>query len=199
MLIDEIRINRNSVINWYYDEKYNEYKVIAKVYNREIYSKKLDRKHYNIYRNYIDERIKYLIGEDILNKEYSMILLDNTMYKVVDNFHFMELTRFLVPVGGLELCKLKDCAFDLVLDATLRTGEIYSETDLVYHNGIFYNNGNRIKTVDEMKRDGVEFTEYDLMNGITKKQLEYLVCDYYSRDFEKYITKDVCLNIDRWY
>ena len=77
-MIEEIRINRSSVIRWFYNEEYNVYTVIVSVYNREIYRKYLDKKHYNIFHNYINERVKYLIGEGILNKEYSMILLDNS-------------------------------------------------------------------------------------------------------------------------
>ena len=196
-MIKEVRINRSSVIRWYKED--NGYRVEVKVYNREIYNKKLDRKHYKIYHHYINERVKYLIGEGILDREYSMILLDGTMYKVVDNFHFMELSRFLVPVGGLEMIDYKDNMIDLVLDATLRTGEIFEETDLVFHNGVFYNNGNVVKTVYDLETSGVEYNLFDLMQGINKEQLDYLVWDYYSRDFQRYITKDVCLNIDRWY
>lgn len=196
-MIEEIRINRKSVIRWFKEDE--SYRVIAKVYNREVYNRKLDRKHYEIFHNYINERLKYLIGEGIIDKEYSMILLDGTMYKPIDSFHFMELNRFLVPVDGLEEPLLKDNLFDIVLDATVRTGEIFEETDLVFHNGIFYNNGNRIKTIEDFKRDGIEFELYDLLNGITEEQLEYLVWNYYSRDFERYVTKNVKLNIDRWY
>lgn len=196
-MIEEVRINRSSVIRWYKED--DEYRVVVKVYNREIYNKKLDRKHYEIYHHYINERVKYLIGEGILDREYSMILLDGTMHKVVDNFHFMELSRFLVPVGGLEMIDYKDNMVDLVLDATLRTGEIFEETDLVFHNGVFYNDGNVVKTVYDLETSGVEYNLFDLMQGITREQLNYLVWDYYSRDFQRYITKDVCLNIDRWY
>lgn len=196
-MIEEVRINRSSVIRWYKED--DEYRVVVKVYNREIYNKKLDRKHYEIYHHYINERVKYLIGEGILDREYSMILLDGTMHKVVDNFHFMELSRFLVPVGGLEMIEYKDNMVDLVLDATLRTGEIFEETDLVFHNGVFYNDGNVVKTVYDLETSGVEYNLFDLMQGITREQLNYLVWDYYSRDFQRYITKDVCLNIDRWY
>lgn len=196
-MIEEVRINRSSVIRWYKED--DEYRVVVKVYNREIYNKKLDRKHYEIYHHYVNERVKYLIGEGILDREYSMILLDGTMHKVVDNFHFMELSRFLVPVGGLEMIDYKDNMVDLVLDATLRTGEIFEETDLVFHNGVFYNDGNVVKTVYDLETSGVEYNLFDLMQGITREQLNYLVWDYYSKDFQRYITKDVCLNIDRWY
>ena len=196
-MIEEVRINRSSVIRWYKED--DEYRVVVKVYNREIYNKKLDRKHYEIYHHYINERVKYLIGEGILDREYSMILLDGTMHKVVDNFHFMELSRFLVPVGGLEMIDYKDNMVDLVLDATLRTGEIFEETDLVFHNGVFYNDGNVVKTVYDLETSGVEYNLFDLLQGITREQLNYLVWDYYSKDFQRYITKDVCLNIDRWY
>ena len=198
-MIEEIKINRNSVIRWYYEENLNKYRVVVKVYNREVYNKVLDKKHYDIYHHFINERVKYLIGEGIINKEYTMILLDNTMYKVIDNFHFMELTRFLVPVGGLEMIKVQDNLFDIVLDATLRTGEVFEETDLVFHNGIFYNNGNIVKTIYDLEASGIEYNLFDLMNGITKEQLDFLVWDYYSRDFTRYITNDGYLNIDRWY
>ena len=67
-------INRKLSIEWFYDIESNQYRVIAKVYNREIYNKVLDKKHYEIYHKYINERIKYLIDEGILNKEYDMIL-----------------------------------------------------------------------------------------------------------------------------
>ena len=93
----------------------------------------------------------------------------------------------------------KDNMVDLVLDATLRTGEIFEETDLVFHNGVFYNDGNVVKTVYDLETSGVEYNLFDLMQGITREQLNYLVWDYYSKDFQRYITKDVYLNIDRWY
>ena len=197
--IEKIRINRSAFIEWFYNDTKDEYGVLVKKYNREIYNKVLDKKHYEIYHNYINERVKYLVGEEILNYEYTMILLDNTMYKVLDRFHFMDLMKILTPVNSIDIYTIQDNLFDLVLDATLKTGEVYKETDLVFHNGVFYNNGNRIKAISDFERDGIDFEVWDLMNGITKEQLDYLVHDYYSRDFERYITKDVCLNIDRWY
>ena len=197
--IEKIRINRSAFIEWFYNDTKDEYGVLVKKYNREIYNKVLDKKHYEIYHNYINERVKYLVGEEILNYEYTMILLDNTMYKVLDRFHFMDLMKILTPVNSIDIYTIQDNLFDLVLDATLKTGEAYKETDLVFHNGVFYNNGNRVKTISDFERDGIDFEVWDLMNGITKEQLDYLVHDYYSRDFERYITKDVCLNIDRWY
>ena len=196
---ENIRIDRTSYIEWLYDREFDQFKVIARKYNREIYIKKLDEKHYKIYRSYINERLKYLIGEGILNKDYSMILLDNTMYKVLDHFHFMELVRVLTPVDSIEFDDIREGFFDIVLDATLRTGEVFGETDLVFHNGIFYNDGNIVKTIRDFEREGIEYNQWDLMNGLTKEQLDYLVHDYYSRDFERYITKEVNLNIDRWY
>lgn len=197
---EHIRINRSAYIEWLYDREFEQFKVIARKYNREIYVKKLDQKHYKIYRSYINERLKYLIGEEILDKEYSMILLDNTMYKVLDHFHFMELVRVLTPVDSIEFDDIREGFFDIVLDATLRTGEVFGETDLVFHNGIFYNDGNIVKTIRDFKRDGIEYEQWDLLNGLTKEQLGYLLDDYEYRGFvTNYVTKDVNLNIDRWY
>lgn len=197
---ENIRINRTAYIEWLYDREFDQFKVIARKYNREIYVKKLDEKHYKIYRSYINERLKYLIGEGILNKDYSMILLDNTMYKVLDHFHFMELVRVLTPVDSIEFDDIREGFFDIVLDATLRTGEVFGEADLVFHNGIFYNDGNIVKTIRDFKRDGIEYEQWDLLNGLTKEQLGYLLDDYEYRGFvKKYVTKDVNLNIDRWY
>ena len=200
-MIEEIRINRSSVIRWFYNDEYDAYTVVVNVYNREVYRKHLDRKHYNIYHNYLNERVKYLIGEGILNKEYSMILLDNTMYKVLDHFHFMELVRFLVPVDGLEEYKCEDNLFDIVLDATVRTGEIFDETDLVYHNGLFYYDCKVLGSIRDFKRDGIEYEIYDLMNGLTEEQKEYLFYKiYYNNEYNKvknYVTKNVKIKIDR--
>ena len=200
-MIEEIRINRGSVIRWFYNDEYDAYTVVVNVYNREVYRKHLDRKHYNIYHNYINERVKYLIGEGILNKEYSMILLDNTMYKVLDHFHFMELVRFLVPVDGLEEYKCEDNLFDIVLDATVRTGEIFDETDLVYHNGLFYYDCKVLGSIRDFNRDGIEYEIYDLLNGLTNEQKEYLFYKiYYNNEYNKvknYVTKNVKIKIDR--
>ena len=52
-------IDKKLSIEWFYDIDSNQYRVVAKVYNREIYNKVLDKKHYEIYHNYINERIKY--------------------------------------------------------------------------------------------------------------------------------------------
>lgn len=200
-MIEEIRINRSSVIRWFYNEEHDFYIVDVNVYNRNIYHKHLDKKHYNIFHNYINERIKYLIGEGILHKKYTMILLDNTMYKVIDHFHFMELMRYIVPVDGLERDKLEDNLFDLVLDATLRTGEIFDDNDLVYHNGMFYYKGTRILDINDFKRDGIEYEEYDLLHGLTEEQLDYIAYQiYYSKEYnsiEYYVTENVKLKIDR--
>lgn len=200
-MIEEIRINRSSVIRWFYNEEHDFYIVDVNVYNRNIYHKHLDKKHYNIFHNYINERVKYLIGEGILHKDYTMILLDNTMYKVIDHFHFMELMRYIVPVDGLERDKLEDNLFDLVLDATLRTGEIFDDNDLVYHNGMFYYKGTRILDINDFKRDGIEYEEYDLLNGLTKEQLDYINYTlYYLKEYnsiEYYVTENVKLKIDR--
>lgn len=200
-MIEEIRINRSSVIRWFYNEEHDFYIVDVNVYNRNIYHKHLDKKHYNIFHNYINERIKYLIGEGILHKDYTMILLDNTMYKVIDHFHFMELMRYIVPVDGLERDKLEDNLFDLVLDATLRTGEIFDDNDLVYHNGMFYYKGTRILDINDFKRDGIEYEEYDLLHGLNEEQMDYINYTlYYLKEYnsiEYYVTEEVKLKIDR--
>jgi hypothetical protein len=200
-MIEEIRINRSSVIRWFYNEEHDFYIVDVNVYNRNIYHKHLDKKHYNIFHNYINERIKYLIGEGILHKDYTMILLDNTMYKVIDHFHFMELMRYIVPVDGLERDKLEDNLFDLVLDATLRTGEIFDDNDLVYHNGMFYYKGSRILDINDFKRDGIEYEEYDLLHGLNEEQIDYINYKiHYSKEYnsiEYYVTEEVKLKIDR--
>lgn len=196
---EKIRINRGTYIEWLYNREFDQFKVVVRRYNREIYVKKLDEKHYKIYRSYINERIKYLIGENIIDREYSMILLDNTMYKVLDNFHFMELIRFLVPVDGLEEFEFKNNLFDIVLDATMRTGEIFDETDLVFHNGIFYIDGKNICSVKEFDRVGIEYEQYDLMNGLNEEQGEYIFHKMYIElDYIKvknYITKDTKIKL----
>ena len=130
-----------------------------------------------------------------------MILLDNTMYKVLDHFHFMEMLRFLVPVDGLEEYQIKDNLFDIVLDATVRTGEIYDETDLVYHNGIFYSNGVNLVSIRDFDRDGIEYEQYDLLNGLTDEQKDYIFDKVYQmlycNKIENYVTKEVKIKIDR--
>ena len=200
-MIEEIRVNRSSVIKWFYNNEYDVYTVVVNVYNREIYRKNLDSKHYNIYHNYINERVKYLIGEGIMNKDYSMILLDNTMYKVLDHFHFMELVRFLVPVDGIEEYKNEDNLFDIVLDATVRTGEIFDETDLVYHNGLFYYDCKVLGSIRDFKRDGIDYEIYDLLNGLNEEQKEYLFYKIYDNNeynkVKNYVTKNVKIKIDR--
>lgn len=121
-LIERIAVSRATVIFWYNNEKTEEYLVKVMVYNREVYYKKLDRKYFNVYYNYINERVKYLFDGDILHKEYTMILLDGTMYKTIDNgfSHFKELTRVLIPVGAIDDFDERT-RFDLVIDCTLRT------------------------------------------------------------------------------
>lgn len=198
-VIIKITVNKHTTIYWY-REKYDQYRVRVLLYNREIYNKVLDEKHYKIYFHFINERITFLSEMNILDKDYLMILLDGTMYKVLDACcHFKNLLRLLVPIGGIEYDDVRDHLFDLVLDATLRTGEAFGETDLVYHNGVFYNNGNKLKDIKDFERDGIEYEKFDLLHGITNEQLEYLVADYYSRDFTNYITSEVNLKIDKWY
>lgn len=198
--IEKITIDNKSNIEWFYDLDSNQYKVIAKLYNRDIYTKVLDRKHYDIYHNYINERIKYLLDEDILNKEYSMILIDNTMYKVIDKTSsHKELLRALKPIGSCDEWSLQDYLFDLVLDCTLRTGEVFDENDLVFHNGIFYTNGKIIGDVGDFKRVGIEYNMYDLLNGLDVEQSDYLFYKiYYTTDVirvKNYITDKVNIKI----
>lgn len=195
-------INKKLSIEWFYDIESNQYRVVAKVYNREIYNKILDKKHYEIYHNYINERIKYLINEGILNKEYDMILLDNTMYRVIDGTsHFMTLLRALIPAGECEYWVLQDYLFDLVLDSTLRTGEVFDKHDLVYHNGVFYNQGMQLCSVYDFALEDIEFEPYDLLNGINEEQLDFIFmkifeildCNYITH----YVTDKVRVKIDR--
>lgn len=195
-MIEKTIVNRCSTIYWY---RYGEqYKIKVMLYNREIYNKTLDKKHYKIYHEYINERVKYLIDEDILNKDYSMILLDNTMYTVIDRCsHHKELMRILVPVEGEYYNNINDNIFDLVLDSSLRTGEVFDESDLVYHNGVFYNDGNRIKSIRDFEREGVDYELEDLQYGLNNEQLDSLLFPY--NKIENYVTKEVVLNIDRWY
>ncbi len=191
------RVNRHTTIYWY-KEPNDQFRVLVMLYNREIYNKVLDLKHYRIYHNYINERVKYLIDEDILKKEYSMILLDNTMYTVIDtNAHFKTLLRVLVPVDGVYYYNMQDDLFDLVLDSTLRTGEVYDKHDLVYHNGVFYNNGNRIASIRDFEREGIEYTEEDLLHGIEEEQIEFLKVPYIR--FKRYVTEKVDIYIEGLY
>ena len=194
-LIEKIKINRFTTIYWYNDN--GQYRVKVMVYNREVYNKILDDKHYRIYHEYINERVKYLLDSEILNKKYNMILLDNTMYQVIDgDAHHKELLRVLIPVDGAYYYNISDNLFDLVLDSTIRTGEVFDETDLVYHNGVFYNNGYKIKSIRDFERDGIEYETSDLLYGLTKEQYEYLLFPY--NKIKNYVTSEVILKIDRW-
>jgi hypothetical protein len=191
---EKVRINKKAFIEWFYDIDSNQYRVTAKIYNREIYNKVLDKKHYEIYHNYINERISYLVDEEILNKEYDMILLDNTMYRVIDGTsHFMTLLRALIPVGGCDGWVLQDYLFDLVLDSTLRTGEVFDKYDLVFHNGVFYNQGKLICDINDFKRVGIDFEGYDLLNGLNEEQLEFVYTKIYEKltyNFIQYYVTD---------
>ena len=143
-----------------------------------------------------------MINEEILYKEYDMILIDNTMYRVLDEpEHFMTLLRAFIPVSGCDGWVLQDYLFDLVMDCTLRTGEIFDKRDLVFHNGVFYNQGKIICDINDFKRDDIEFEDYDLLNGLTKEQQEYIFYRiYYSKEYntiEYYVTDKVKLKIDR--
>jgi hypothetical protein len=193
---------RTYSIEWFYglNNYQANYKVQVTLFNRVIYTKILDKKHYTIYFDYINERVKYLIEEDILNKDYNMILLDNTMYRVIDETeNNRRLLRALIPIGAINFHDIENQLFDLVLDCTLRTGEVFDETDLVYHNGIFYNNGMVIGDIRDFDRDGIEYERYDLLNGLSKEQKDYLFYKiYYNAEYNKienYITKHVNIKI----
>lgn len=193
---------RTYSIEWFYglNNYQANYKVQVTLFNRVIYTKILDKKHYTIYFDYINERVKYLIEEDILNKDYNMILLDNTMYRVIDETeNNRRLLRALIPIEAINFHDIENQLFDLVLDCTLRTGEVFDETDLVYHNGIFYNNGMVIGDIRDFDRDGIEYERYDLLNGLSKEQKDYLFYKiYYNAEYNKiknYITKHVNIKI----
>ena len=190
-------INKCTTLYWY-KEPNDQFRVKVMLYNREVYNKVLDLKHYRIYHNYINERVKYLLDENILKKEYSMILLDNTMYSVIDtDAHFKTMIRVLVPVEGVYYYDIQYNLFDLVLDSTLRTGEVYDKYDLVYHNGVFYNNGNRIMSIRDFEREGIEYNEEDLLYGIEEEQLKALKVPYIK--FKRYVTEKVDLYIEGLY
>lgn len=197
-LIEKISINRQVSVYWYKHINSDEYQVIIMLYNREIYNMKLDRHNYSIYYKYINERVKFLVNGEILNKEYSMILIDGVMYKTLDNgfSHFKELIRNLVPIGDSSYTDRR-YRFDLVMDCTLRAGEVFDKEDLVYHNGIFYYNGDVVSTIRDFERDGIEFEDYDLLQGITEEHLKYLGL-YNKLIVKNYITRDTIIKIDRW-
>lgn len=198
-LIEKIKVDRTTTIYWYAEENEN-YRVRVMLFNREIYNRVLDNKHYKIYYNYINERVKYLIEGEILNKEYSMILLDNTMYQVIDKIsHFKELNRILIPIEGEYYYNISDNVFDLVLGCTIRTGEIFDENDLVYHNGIFYTDGKVLCSIRDFDRVGIEYEPFDLLQGLTMEQSDYLfqAC-YFKLDVIKiknYVTNSVNIKI----
>ena len=198
-LIEKIKVTRSSTIYWYTEEN-NQYRVRVTIYNREVYNRVLDKKHYEIYRYYINERVKYLIEEDILNKEYTMILLDNTMYQVIDKTsHFKELNRMLIPVEGEYYYEVDKNIFDLVLGCTIRTGEVFNEEDLVYHNGVFYTDGRVLCSIRDFDRVGIDYEPFDLLYGLTVEQSDYLfyVC-YYNLDvirIKNYVTNSVNIKI----
>lgn len=198
-LIEKIKVNRCSTIYWYAEEN-NQYRVRVTIYNREIYNKILDEKHYEIYRYFINERVKYLIDEDILYKDYNMILIDNTMYQVIDRtFHFKEMLRVLIPVEGEYYYNVNDNLFDLILGCTLRTGEVFDEYDLVFHNGVFYSSGQVICSIRDFDRVGIDYEPFDLLYGLTMEQSDYLfqAC-YFKLDVIKiknYVTNSVNIKI----
>ena len=202
-LIEKIKVTRSSTIYWYTEEN-NQYRVRVTIYNREVYNRVLDEKHYEIYRYFINERVKYLIDGDILYKDYNMILIDNTMYQVIDQTsHFKEMLRMLIPVEGEYYCNVSDNLFDLILGCTLRTGEVFDEHDLVLHNGIFYSSGQVICSIRDFERDGIDYEMFDLIYGFNQEQIEYLnskvieVLKY--NKIERYITHEIVMNIDRCY
>lgn len=198
-LIEKIKVDRTTTIYWYAEENEN-YRVRVMLFNREIYNRVLDNKHYKIYYNYINERVNYLIEGEILNKEYSMILLDNTMYQVIDKIsHFKELNRILIPIEGEYYYNISDNVFDLVLGCTIRTGEIFDENDLVYHNGIFYTDGKVLCSIRDFDRVGIDYEPFDLLHGLTMEQSDYLfqAC-YFKLDVIKiknYVTNSVNIKI----
>lgn len=198
-LIEKIKVTRSSTIYWYTEEN-NQYRVRVTIYNREVYNKVLDEKHYEIYRYFINERVKYLIDGDILYKDYNMILIDNTMYQVIDQTsHFKEMLRMLIPVEGEYYYNVSDNIFDLVLGCTLRTGEVFDEHDLVFHNGVFYNSGQVICSIRDFDRVGIDYEPFDLLHGLTMEQSDYLfqAC-YFKLDVIKiknYVTNSVNIKI----
>lgn len=198
-LIEKIKITRSSTIYWYAEEN-EQYRVRVMVYNREVYNKVLDEKHYKIYRHFINERVNYLIEGDILYKDYDMILIDNTMYQVIDlTSHFKEMLRMLIPVEGEYYYNVSENIFDLVLDCTLRTGEVFDDQDLVFHNGVFYSSGQVICSIRDFDRVGIDYEPFDLLHGLTMEQSDYLfqAC-YFKLDVIKiknYVTNSVNIKI----
>ena len=198
-LIEKIKITRSSTIYWYAEEN-DQYRVRVTIYNREVYNKVLDEKHYKIYRHFINERVNYLIEGDILYKDYNMILIDNTMYQVIDlTSHFKEMLRMLIPVEGEYYYNVSENIFDLVLDCTLRTGEVFDDQDLVFHNGVFYSSGNVICSIRDFDRVGIDYEPFDLLHGLTMEQSDYLfqAC-YFKLDVIKiknYVTNSVNIKI----
>jgi hypothetical protein len=202
-LIEKIKITRSSTIYWYTEEN-NQYRVRVTIYNREVYNKVLDEKHYKIYRHFINERVNYLIEGDILYKDYNMILIDNTMYQVIDlSSHFKEMLRMLIPVEGEYYYNVSENIFDLVLDCTLRTGEIFDDQDLVFHNGVFYSSGNVICSIRDFERDGIDYEIHDLIYGLNQEQLDYLNMKVIEvlgfNKISRYISREIIINIDRCY
>lgn len=202
-LIEKIKITRSSTIYWYIEDN-NQYRVRVTIYNREVYNKVLDEKHYKIYRHFINERVNYLIEGDILYKNYDMILIDNTMYQVIDlSSHFKEMLRMLIPVEGEYYYNVSESIFDLVLDCTLRTGEVFDDQDLVFHNGVFYSSGNVICSIRDFERDGIDYEVYDLIYGFNQEQLDYLNMKVIEvlgfNKISRYITHEIIINIDRCY
>lgn len=191
-------------IEWFYglNNYQANYKVQVTLFNRVIYTKILDKKHYTIYFDYINERVKYLIEEDILNKDYNMILLDNTMYRVIDETeNNRRLLRALIPIGAIDYHDIENQLFDLVIDCTLRTGEVFDDKDLVYHNGIFYNGGKIVCSIKDFEREGISYECYDLLNGLNEEQINYInYVLYYNKEcnkIENYVTKNINIKIDR--
>jgi hypothetical protein len=202
-LIEKIKITRSSTIYWYAEEN-EQYRVRVMVYNREVYNKVLDKKHYKIYRHFINERVNYLIEGDILYKDYNMILIDNTMYQVIDlTSHFKEMLRMLIPVEGEYYYNVSENIFDLVLDCTLRTGEVFDDQDLVFHNGVFYSSGNVICSIRDFERDGIDYEVHDLIYGFNQEQLDYLNMKVIEvlgfNKISRYISHEIIINIDRCY
>jgi hypothetical protein len=66
---------------------------------------------------------------------------------------------------------------------------------------MFYYKGSRILDINDFKRDGIEYEEYDLLHGLNEEQMDYINYTlYYLKEYnsiEYYVTEEVKLKIDR--
>ena len=109
------------------------------------------------------------------------------------------MTRMLIPVEGEYYYNVSENIFDLVLDCTLRTGEVFDDQDLVFHNGVFYSCGQVICSIRDFDRVGIDYEPFDLLHGLTMEQSDYLfqAC-YFKLDVIKiknYVTNSVNIKI----